>query len=494
MLRPRFGSDHPDRQGGGASAGAARIVSGVRGALTPPADLLARVRWLLLLGSLSTMPFILPSLIWRPAQVGPLPLAAACVGLLWLPWRWVCQYRHAGRLTPLDAADGPLLLAIGAAVGPLTALGIFYVSLYFRSLYGSWRRGAMHLCVYVGAYLGAVLCSPTDGAAGALVLEIAGFVFSVVVMHLLLLTLTKHEQAVGRARALRQAGASLVAAPDREGIYAITLAALRQLLEECPNAGVRLLAGTTDRLVVVAEAGTAGAVQGSDLDLALLPPPLRAGLLAAHPCDAAVRRADLPRQLGFDPATTALFITPLLIQNELRGAIMVGSATPCPKEITDAVAVLGSQVALALEAFHDPLTGLANRTLWRERLREALGDGGLGDEGRGPARGRPWAVLLDVDNFKTINDSLGHDAGDRVLIAVAERLRRGARARGCPRMTAGPSARADRAGRTVVGHERRDHPPACAGVQSPYPFNAARCGLARGVDASAWHAFCDISR
>ena len=71
---------------------------------------------------------------------------------------------------------------------------------------------------------------------------------------------------------------------------------------------------------------------------------------------------------------------------------------------------------LAHMAFHDPLTGLANRTRLMDRLQEVLASG---------TPPRPVAMMfLDLDGFKSVNDSLGHDAGDRLLIAVAERLRR----------------------------------------------------------------------
>ena len=71
------------------------------------------------------------------------------------------------------------------------------------------------------------------------------------------------------------------------------------------------------------------------------------------------------------------------------------------------------------DAEHDPLTGLANRALFNQRIDRALE----------LARRRSLAVLfLDLDDFKTINDTLGHAAGDELLVAVAQRLRATVRA------------------------------------------------------------------
>jgi len=83
------------------------------------------------------------------------------------------------------------------------------------------------------------------------------------------------------------------------------------------------------------------------------------------------------------------------------------------RDVTDRLAL---QEQLVHQAFHDPLTDLANRALLLERIEHAL-----------DRRARPYepiAVLfLDVDDFKKINDSLGHSSGDQLLMELAERIR-----------------------------------------------------------------------
>ncbi|MBF0439951.1 MAG: EAL domain-containing protein, partial [Magnetococcales bacterium] len=82
----------------------------------------------------------------------------------------------------------------------------------------------------------------------------------------------------------------------------------------------------------------------------------------------------------------------------------------------DLTAIKRSEEALLFRTYHDSLTGLPNRVLFNDRLRQAIGQAGRSDD-------KVLTLIFDLDLFKNVNNSLGHTVGDHLLQAVADRLR-----------------------------------------------------------------------
>jgi diguanylate cyclase (GGDEF)-like protein/PAS domain S-box-containing protein len=80
------------------------------------------------------------------------------------------------------------------------------------------------------------------------------------------------------------------------------------------------------------------------------------------------------------------------------------------------------EAALVYQGLHDPLTGLANRVLFSDRLAQALARAERRHPNEGPHKPTPAVFLLDLDHFQLVNDSYGHEVGDQLLLRAAERL------------------------------------------------------------------------
>jgi diguanylate cyclase (GGDEF)-like protein/PAS domain S-box-containing protein len=100
------------------------------------------------------------------------------------------------------------------------------------------------------------------------------------------------------------------------------------------------------------------------------------------------------------------------IYNNLADDPDVGGVLLTTRDVTDQKEL---EDQLAHRAFHDELTGLPNRSLFTDRVEHALAR-------RVREPGRIAVLFLDVDDFKTVNDSLGHAAGDSLLMAIAQRI------------------------------------------------------------------------
>jgi diguanylate cyclase (GGDEF)-like protein len=215
---------------------------------------------------------------------------------------------------------------------------------------------------------------------------------------------------------------------------------VRRIVEIMPvtAAGVTLISAGLDPRYVAASNGSALLFEQLQSELGEGP------CLAAYHTGQAISvpdlRAELQRFPNFSPAALeagliAVFTFPLRHGDVQLGALdlyrdLAGPLSPdafrAAQTLADVAAayLINAQARADLQdatdqsreaALHDPLTGLPNRALMLERLDHAFL--------RGRRSGKTSAVFfVDLDDFKTVNDTFGHRVGDELLVAVAERL------------------------------------------------------------------------
>ncbi|MBV9880400.1 MAG: diguanylate cyclase, partial [Gemmatirosa sp.] len=207
-------------------------------------------------------------------------------------------------------------------------------------------------------------------------------------------------RAEAHFRALVQHGSDVILVVDAEGVVREASPSVAHTLGRAPETLVgRALAD----LVVPADRAVVRA------DLAQMAAAAQRG---ARPSPSAPCEWRVPRGEG-ETRWLEVLCTNLLHDPAVRGIVVNG------RDVSEHKAL---EAELTRQAHHDSLTGLVNRARFRQLVEEAL-RGRRGADAEDDGRGSLAVLYVDLDDFKPVNDSLGHGAGDRVLSVVTERLR-----------------------------------------------------------------------
>jgi diguanylate cyclase (GGDEF)-like protein len=382
--------------------------------------------WLALLSLLFSLPAVLPLASVNPAAV-LLAVGATAV------FSGSQIYGYLRQRVPfgLEVLDAAAITAFAMACTTTTAVTpLIFACAWNRTLYGSTWRSVARGALYTVALLSATALWPLipEHAVVPSLFEQGGvlsiMVLTIVVAGQLRNGLQAQDWAIERDRALNQTGAKLLGLTDPDRIRLLAWTTAHELGSTTP--GLRVLKGVRDGDRLRIDAST-----GQFLNL---PADVAGTTVSGQGYTARINDAD---PLDDAVGSTLEWDCVALTEEDDEAWLLVGAPKRIPEATILSVRSLVNQVNLALrnsdahqqliaQAKSDPLTGLDNRASFNAKLGAELAKltkhspraetGETADSGL-------HVLFLDLDDFKDVNDQLGHRAGDTVLTAVAGRLR-----------------------------------------------------------------------
>jgi diguanylate cyclase (GGDEF)-like protein/PAS domain S-box-containing protein len=282
-------------------------------------------------------------------------------------------------VTGAAAGDGPAVRWIDVPRELLDELGLAPESTYALTALAGRAAGSAFLLVGIPGGHGSEMSGALETLSAQMSLAIEGA---------LLAEDLHRRRSEARFRALLEHSSDLIAVLDRSGMIVYQSPAIEEVLaykvEDVVGTHFDLLVRPSDRarLMQVVESADAGVGTSGMFECSL--------------------RSRTGEWLQFE-----IHHRNLLAEESVQGIVLNCRDISERKLYED---------QLAHQAFHDPVTGLANRALFADRVGHALARASREESTVG-------VIFIDLDDFKTINDSLGHASGDAVLQEVAHRLR-----------------------------------------------------------------------
>lgn len=345
--------------------GARRAVQQLTGAAMP--GLAARVRWLFLVLLLVVLGIAVLSLPEAPAPLWPHRTVALAAAGVWAGWAW---YRYRRPDAPLwtDAVPVVALVVVGiSTASPGAVFGPSFVTLFYRSMFGTLRQALVNAMLLGGGFLGVRVLR--DGAAA--VLDSDGALLAVtylavgVVMQALGQAARQHETTAGYERTLAEASRQLLQARTPAAVHQVAVDGALALVDDTATSASLWLG---DDVVQLQAAAGPDLIEVEQVSLDLLPGDLLADLLTGRPLVVGlqtIRR--LEDALSHPHRFHELLMAPMLRDGQLAGGLLLAGPHAFDRDLVEVLERFANEVTLAVERAE--LTAQLERA--NQRLRHA---------------------------------------------------------------------------------------------------------------------------